>query len=215
MKQRILRFQLVETLGRLWPYLKPERRRLLVVAAATLGLTVVEVAVPILNGVGHSLRRWAIGGSIGGAQARRSATKCDADAKSAPSTLLQLHPAAESRSPRAPILVQPVQAGLLAQPWRRTRAQGLCQGSSFYTTLVKNLEEANSASELRRTPLPRTPVNRGQEEGPERDGDGSEHQKRRRHQRQGAEGWGGVLTQDAAPFLSSYSAVVSLGAVAE
>jgi ATP-binding cassette, subfamily B, multidrug efflux pump len=51
MKQRILRFQLVETLGRLWPYLKPERRRLLLVAAATLGLTVVEVAVPILVGI--------------------------------------------------------------------------------------------------------------------------------------------------------------------
>src|ERR671921_1123025 len=51
MKRRILRFQLVETLGRLWPYLKPERRRLLLVAAATLGLTVVEVSVPILVGV--------------------------------------------------------------------------------------------------------------------------------------------------------------------
>jgi ABC-type multidrug transport system fused ATPase/permease subunit len=50
MKQRILRLQLVETLGRLWPYLKPERRRLLLVAAATLGLTVVEVSVPILVG---------------------------------------------------------------------------------------------------------------------------------------------------------------------
>jgi ABC-type multidrug transport system fused ATPase/permease subunit len=50
MKQRILRFQLVETLGRLWPYLKPEWRRLLLVAAATLGLTVVEVSVPILVG---------------------------------------------------------------------------------------------------------------------------------------------------------------------
>ena len=50
MKQRILRFQLVETLGRLWPYLRPERRRLLLVAAATLGLTVVEVSVPILVG---------------------------------------------------------------------------------------------------------------------------------------------------------------------
>ncbi len=43
--------QLVETLGRLWPYLKPERRRLLLVAAATLGLTVVEVSVPILVGI--------------------------------------------------------------------------------------------------------------------------------------------------------------------
>jgi ATP-binding cassette subfamily B protein len=51
MKQRILRLQLVETLGRLWPYLKPERRRLLLVAAATLGLTVVEVSVPILVGI--------------------------------------------------------------------------------------------------------------------------------------------------------------------
>src|SRR5215212_2303494 len=50
MKQRILRFQLVETLSRLWPYLKPERRRLLLVGAATLGLTVVEVSVPILVG---------------------------------------------------------------------------------------------------------------------------------------------------------------------
>jgi ABC-type multidrug transport system fused ATPase/permease subunit len=51
MKQRILRFQLVETLSRLWPYLRPERRRLLLVAAATLGLTVVEVSVPILVGI--------------------------------------------------------------------------------------------------------------------------------------------------------------------
>jgi ATP-binding cassette subfamily B multidrug efflux pump len=51
MKQRILRFQMVETLGHLWPYLKPERRRLLLVAAATLGLTVVEVSVPILVGI--------------------------------------------------------------------------------------------------------------------------------------------------------------------
>src|SRR5919107_2818183 len=51
MKQRIIRFQLVETLSRLWPYLKPERRRLFLVAAATLGLTVVEVSVPILVGI--------------------------------------------------------------------------------------------------------------------------------------------------------------------
>src|ERR687898_1529672 len=51
MKQRILRFQLVETLCRLWPYLKPERRWLLLVAAATLGLTVVEVSIPILVGI--------------------------------------------------------------------------------------------------------------------------------------------------------------------
>jgi hypothetical protein len=57
-------------------------------------------------------------------------------------------------------LVQPVQVGLLAQPWRRTRPQGLCQVSTFYTILVKKSQQANGASELRRTPLPRTPVNR-------------------------------------------------------
>jgi ABC-type multidrug transport system fused ATPase/permease subunit len=51
MKQRILRLQLVETLSRIWPYLKPEQYRLLLVAAATLGLTVVEVSVPILVGI--------------------------------------------------------------------------------------------------------------------------------------------------------------------
>jgi ABC-type multidrug transport system fused ATPase/permease subunit len=51
MKQRILRFQLVETLSPIWPFLKPVRRRLLLVAAATLGLTVVEVSVPILVGI--------------------------------------------------------------------------------------------------------------------------------------------------------------------
>src|SRR5919106_5516271 len=50
-QQRILRFQLVETLGRLWPYLKQERRRLFLIAAATLGLTVVEVSIPILVGI--------------------------------------------------------------------------------------------------------------------------------------------------------------------
>jgi ATP-binding cassette, subfamily B, multidrug efflux pump len=51
MKQRFLRLQLVETLSRVWPYLKPEQHRLLLVAAATLGLTVVEVSVPILVGI--------------------------------------------------------------------------------------------------------------------------------------------------------------------
>jgi ABC-type multidrug transport system fused ATPase/permease subunit len=51
MKQRILRFQLVETLSRIWPYLKPEWRRLLLVAAVMLGLTLVEVSVPILVGI--------------------------------------------------------------------------------------------------------------------------------------------------------------------
>jgi ATP-binding cassette, subfamily B, multidrug efflux pump len=51
MKQRILRFQLVETLSRIWPFLKPEWQRLLLVAAMTLGLIVVEVSVPILVGI--------------------------------------------------------------------------------------------------------------------------------------------------------------------
>src|SRR3712207_565417 len=51
MRQRILRFQLVETLSRVWPYLKPERHRLLLVAAATPGLTVVEVSLPLLVGI--------------------------------------------------------------------------------------------------------------------------------------------------------------------
>jgi hypothetical protein len=52
------------------------------------------------------------------------------------------------------ILVQPVQVGLLAQPWRRTRPQGLCQVSTFYTTLVKKSEDGNGAFERRRTPFP-------------------------------------------------------------
>ena len=52
------------------------------------------------------------------------------------------------------VLVQPVQVGLLTQPWRRTRPQGLCQVSTFYTTLVKNSQEGNGAFELRRRPLP-------------------------------------------------------------
>lgn len=49
--QRLARFQLVETLSHLWPYMKPEWRMLSLAAAATLGLTVVELAVPILIGV--------------------------------------------------------------------------------------------------------------------------------------------------------------------
>ncbi|HET6661507.1 MAG TPA: ABC transporter ATP-binding protein [Rubrobacter sp.] len=51
MMQRILRCQLVETLSRIWPYLKPDWRRLLLVAAVMLGLTLVEVSVPILVGI--------------------------------------------------------------------------------------------------------------------------------------------------------------------
>jgi hypothetical protein len=52
------------------------------------------------------------------------------------------------------ILVQRVQAGLLAQPRRRTRPQGLCHVSTFYTTLVKKSQEGNGAFDLRRRPLP-------------------------------------------------------------
>jgi len=40
------------------------------------------------------------------------------------------------------------------------RGQGLCYVSTFYTTLVKKFQQANRASELRRTPLPRTSVNK-------------------------------------------------------
>jgi hypothetical protein len=53
------------------------------------------------------------------------------------------------------ILVQPVRAGLLAQPWRRTRPQGLCHLSTFHTILVKKSQQTNGAPELRRTPLPK------------------------------------------------------------
>src|SRR5215218_2722587 len=59
------------------------------------------------------------------------------------------------------VLVQPVQVSLLAQPWRRTRPQGLCHVSTFHTTSVKKSQQENGASELRRTPLPRTRVNKG------------------------------------------------------
>jgi hypothetical protein len=52
------------------------------------------------------------------------------------------------------ILIQPVQASLIAQPWRRTRPQGLCHVSTFYTTLVKKSQEGNGTFELRRRPLP-------------------------------------------------------------
>jgi hypothetical protein len=43
------------------------------------------------------------------------------------------------------------------------RGQGLCHVSTLYTTLVKKPQQANRASELWRTPLPRTRVNRGAE----------------------------------------------------
>jgi hypothetical protein len=38
------------------------------------------------------------------------------------------------------------------------RGQGLCYVSTFYTTLVKKSQQANGASDLRRTPLLRTRV---------------------------------------------------------
>lgn len=49
--RRLGRFQLFETLGHVWPFLKPEWRWLVMVAGVTVVLTVVEVAVPILVGV--------------------------------------------------------------------------------------------------------------------------------------------------------------------
>ena len=47
---RIARTQLFETLGHLWPFLKPDSRWLYLVAAATLGLTAVEIGIPVLFG---------------------------------------------------------------------------------------------------------------------------------------------------------------------
>ena len=50
MIRRLARTQLFETLGHLWPFLKPEGRWLYLVAAATLGLTAVEIGIPVLFG---------------------------------------------------------------------------------------------------------------------------------------------------------------------
>jgi ABC-type multidrug transport system fused ATPase/permease subunit len=46
----LARFQLFETLGHLWPFLKPDGRRLALVVTATLGLTAVEIGIPVLFG---------------------------------------------------------------------------------------------------------------------------------------------------------------------
>lgn len=46
----LARTQLFETLGHLWPFLRPEGRWLSLVAAATLGLTAVEIGIPVLFG---------------------------------------------------------------------------------------------------------------------------------------------------------------------
>jgi ABC-type multidrug transport system fused ATPase/permease subunit len=51
MRERLARLQLFETLGQLWPFLKPQWRLLALIAAATVVLTVVEISVPILVGV--------------------------------------------------------------------------------------------------------------------------------------------------------------------
>lgn len=47
----VLRSQLFQTLSHLWPYMKPETRVLALAFAATLGLTVVELSMPILIGM--------------------------------------------------------------------------------------------------------------------------------------------------------------------
>jgi hypothetical protein len=75
--------------------------------------------------------------------------------------MLQLHPAAAYRSPRAPA---PRTACAGRSP-RAALAENAAPGSLlrqlFYTALVKKSQQPNGASELRRTPLPRTRVNRG------------------------------------------------------
>lgn len=47
----LLRFQLFKTLSHLWPYMTPEKGVLALAFAATLGLTVVELSMPILIGM--------------------------------------------------------------------------------------------------------------------------------------------------------------------
>ena len=47
----LLRFQLFKTLSHLWPYMTPEKSVLGLAFAATLGLTVVELSMPILIGM--------------------------------------------------------------------------------------------------------------------------------------------------------------------
>ena len=79
--------------------------------------------------------------------------------------MLQLHPAAAFLSPLARVLVQPVQVGLLRRSLGDERGHGLCYFSTFYTTLVKKFQQPNRASELRRTLLPRTRVNKGKKRG--------------------------------------------------
>ena len=48
---RLGRLQLVKTLSQLWPYMRPEKKVLWLAFAATLGLTIVELSMPILIGM--------------------------------------------------------------------------------------------------------------------------------------------------------------------
>ena len=73
--------------------------------------------------------------------------------------MLRLHPATASRLPRAPD-PRPACPGRPPRAAGGERDQGLCHVRTFYTTLVKKSQEANGASELRRTPLPRTRVDK-------------------------------------------------------
>jgi hypothetical protein len=65
----------------------------------------------------------------------------------------EMHPAAESRSPRTGSS-STLSRSVFSRSPGGERGHGLCQVSTFYTTLVKKSQEANGASELRRTPLP-------------------------------------------------------------
>ena len=51
MRERLSRSQLVQTFSHVWPYMKPEWLLLVLAGAATLGLTVVELSVPIMIGM--------------------------------------------------------------------------------------------------------------------------------------------------------------------
>src|SRR3712207_8476651 len=50
MRERLARLRPVGLLTALWPYVRPERRQLVLAAVVTLGLTLVEVASPLLIG---------------------------------------------------------------------------------------------------------------------------------------------------------------------
>lgn len=50
MKKKLLQLQTAKTLKRLWPFINPARRLLLLAALITLALTMVEIASPILVG---------------------------------------------------------------------------------------------------------------------------------------------------------------------